>query len=313
MGAGKEGNIGMLKDDYEKVYLNKYGYYELKSKVSSEERKDVFENQYFQDSMSSYETQYSKEEEEFIQIKLKQKQYIIEKNLKQKSPEKPVAFLDVGCGEGFALSYFNKCGYEVTGIDFSQWAVKHHNPEMLKFLLQGDCVEILPQLKKENKGYDIINMDSSLDMMVNPRKVVELCKDIINPDGIMCIKVANNYSMLQTKLLEEGKLKKEYWLDDPGHPSYFNRLGLIAFFKDCGFDCVDFYGESFIDLNLLNVNTNYYENPSVGKSCFNAKMELEKLMHNVSLEKTMQVYGLLGEMDLGREMIGVFRKRGSNV
>jgi SAM-dependent methyltransferase len=270
-----------------------------------EERKKVFEEEYFQNSTSIYEQSYEEKELRYFENKLIQKEMMILKNY----DGKPKDFLDIGCGEGFALAYFHKKGYNVQGIDFSEYGIKKHNPQMREYLLQGDSEEILPKLIEEGRRFDIINMDAVLDMMVNPKHILELCRQLLRENGIFSIKVANNYSPLQLRLLDEGKLKDTYWLDNPGHPSYFNKDGLIHLLEDYGFENVDFYGESFIDLNLFNDRTNYYEHREVGKDCYWSKLELENFMHELSPEKTMQIFSLLGEMGFGREIVGLFRKK----
>lgn len=294
-----------MNQEFKEVFLNKYGYYELKEKPNVEDRKKVFEQEYFQNSMSSYEQEYTEQEKIYFENKLIQKELIIARNSCEKLKEKK-SILDIGCGEGFALAYFRKQGYDVMGIDFSIYGVKQHNPAVVDCVIQGDSEEILPLLAEQEKKFDIINMDSVLDMMVNPDKVLDLCKPLLKKGGILFIKVANNYSVLQKYLLEKNKLRDTYWLDNPGHPSYFNRNGLLNLLKAHGYRNVDFYGESFIDFNLLNDNTNYYEDKNVGKSCYWAKIELENLMHELDVEKALNVYKLLGEMGLGREIIGVF-------
>lgn len=294
-----------MEDKFEKVFLNKYGYYELRNKPSLSDRKKEFEEEYYQKSESTYEQSYSEEELRFINNKLEQKQLIIERNMNR--PVKGMSIIDIGCGEGFVMKYFHDRGMEVTGIDFSDWAVSHHNPDMLPFLCKGDCAEILPEMIEAGLGFDVINIDSALDMMLEPGKIIGLCKRLLNDGGIMIIKVANNYSLLQQSLLATGQLANEYWLDDPGHPSYFNRDGLQCFMAEQGFRCVDFYGESFIDFNLLNPRTNYYENPEAGKDIYRAKLQLENMMHDISPKKALDVFRTLGEMGFGREIIGVFR------
>jgi len=265
-----------------------------------------FEEQYYQESKSTYEADYSDTEKIFFQNKLQQKEIIINKNLSKAQFKQPYALLDIGCGEGYVLDYFYRKGMDVAGIDYSQWAIHHHNPEVEQFFFKGDCTKILPELAKEGKRYDVINMDSALDMMLDPQQVIAYCGDLLQENGILLIKVANNYSPLQTSLLESGQLTKEYWLDDPGHPSYFNKDGFKRFMQAQGYRCVDFYGESFIDLNLLNPLTNYYEKQGVGKQCYEAKLQLENMMHNISPEKALEVFHLMGEMGFGREIIGVF-------
>lgn len=297
----------MGNKEFKEVFLNKYGYYELVNPPTVEERRQVFEQEYFQNSMSSYEQSYTEEEQLYFKNKLIQKEMMLKKHFPENKGKFSV--LDIGCGEGFALAFFYERGYEVTGIDFSIYGVQHHNPQVADKVIQGDSEEIIPKLIEEGKRYDVINMDSVLDMMINPCHIITLCKKILSEDGVMLIKVANNYSILQKRLLEKQKLTDTHWLDREGHPSYFNRVGLINMMDDYGYECIDSYGESFIDFNLLNDLTNYYEKKDTGKSCYWAKVELENLMHEISPEKTLQVFSLLGEMGLGRELIGIFRQK----
>lgn len=123
----------------------------------------------------------------------------------------------------------------------------------------------------------------------------------------MWINVSNNYSMLQLKLLRDKKIEKDYWLDIEGHPSYFNPEGLKNLCETVGLERIGVYGESFVDFNLINPDTNYYENPSVGKNCYKARNYLDNWMMDISIEKTVEINKLLGEMGFGRTTTGIFR------
>lgn len=287
--------------------MNEYGYYELEKPPTAEERKKVFEQEYYQNSMSSYEQAYGEAELKYFENKLEQKEMMLRAQFPKEKEQ--FSLLDIGCGEGFALAYFKRKGFEVQGIDFSVYGVEKHNPQVKEDMIQGDCEEILPQLIREGKQFDIINMDSVLDMAVHPKHILNLCRSLLDDTGVMLIKVANNYSLLQQHLLAEKKLSDTYWLDKSGHPSYFNRTGLINLLDDAGYQCLAAFGESFIDFNLLNENTNYYERKEVGKSCYLAKIDLENLMHGISPEKTLEIFRLLGELGFGREIIGIFKKK----
>lgn len=297
----------MEKTGYKDVFLNGYGYYELIDPPTVKECRKVFEQEYYQNSMSSYEQAYTEAELKYFQNKLEQKELMLRALFPKE--KKSFSFLDIGCGEGFALEYFRKKGFEVQGIDFSSYGIDHHNPQAREYMLQGDCETILPQFIQNGRKFDVINMDSVLDMVIYPKHILGLCRKLLADDGVILIKVANNYSVLQQHLLEEKKLLDTYWLDKSGHPSYFNRIGLINLLDDCGYQCLDTFGESFIDLNLLNENTNYYEQKEKGKSCYWAKVDLENFMHGISPEKTLEAFRILGEMGLGREIIGIFRKK----
>lgn len=228
--------------EFEKVFLNEYGFYELKNKPTLEERKNEFENEYYQQSMASYQNEYSEKELKMFHNSIKRKEMLINNSLEKVGNiknEKDRRILDVGCGEGFVLNYFYNNGWDVTGIDFSSYGIEHNNPDMNEYLLKGDCDEILPELIRKGEKYDVINMDAFLDMALNPKMVLDNCTELLDENGVLVVKVANNYSRLQLHLLENGKLKKEYWLDEKGHPSYFGKDSLKTFVEANGYEMID--------------------------------------------------------------------------
>ena len=295
-------------EEFKDVFLNEYGFYELKNKPTADERKQVFENEYYQEGInSSYEKVYSDEQLRNMTYKFREKELMIRKYIPD--CQQTISVLDIGCGEGFFVSYFAKRGYEVCGIDYSIYGVKTQNPDIEDLIIQGESSEIIKEFIKENKKFDVINMDSVLDMMVEPGETLDLCKQILADEGLFIVKVANNYSELQKRLLHTGKLSKEFWLDNPGHPYYFNKDGFNTFFEKNGFEQIDIYGESFIEFNLFDDLTNYYENPAVGKNCYNAKLQIENYLYDISLTKIMEIQHCFGEMGIGRELIGIFKKK----
>ena len=287
---------------------DEYGYWELKDYKSYEESIDYFANNYYQEDTGSYQSKYNEDELRDIRNRCERKEYILKKHstISPLFGEK-IRLLDVGCGEGWTLSYFAEKGYEVTGIDLSSYGLKKNNPHMLKRLMQGDCKKVLTTFIEEGRKFDIICTDMMLDMTKRPEEVVLLFKELLTTDGIMWINVSNNYSVLQMKLLEDNKLERDFWLDKEGHPVYFNTESIRNMCEKCGLERVAVYGESFVDFNLVNENTNYYKNGTVGRNCYEAKMYLENMMQEISLEKTIEIYRLLGEMGFGRTTTGIFR------
>lgn len=297
------------EDCFEDVFLNRHGYYELRKKNTLEEREESFKENYFQENMSSsYAKEYSEEELSSIQNKLEERAWLIEKYLKRLGNWRgeKYSLLDLGCGEGFLLQYFHDRNVKVKGIDCGSFALEYWHPQMLPFYEQGSMENVLPQLKEQNEKFDVINADRVLDMVLNPEKCIEMIKDLMKENSIFIIKVANNYSNLQRMLLKSGELKKEYWLDDPGHPSYFNKEGLLNLLDSLGFECLDFYGDTFVDFHLLNPATNYYESPQMGKMAHKTSVRFENLLHEISMERTVEIYRMLGDMGFGREIVGIF-------
>ena len=288
----------------EKVIKNKFGFYELRNKPTAEEQQKDFEEEYYQNEKAGYESAYTPEALEYFQNKEQQKEIAIKKVWTSNTVPQ---ILDIGCGEGFFMKYFYEKGCKVTGIDFSKYAMEHNNPELLPYLKQGDCYQILGEMIAQNIQYDIVNMDSVLDMVQDQTKLLKLIKQVLKTDGILCCKVGNNYSDYQLNLLKKGVLSKEYWLDEEGHTYYFNKDGFIRFMQENGYFCKDIYAEGLIELNLMNELTNYYENPAAGKSCYKAKLNIENMLHELSSEKTNEIMRLFGSMGLGRELVGIFQ------
>jgi len=294
----------------DKVQKNHYGFYELIEKPTAEKQKKDFEENYYQKGLSgSYAPQYTEEECLFLYHKIAQKEISIWKCME--GEKRKLSILDIGCGEGFLLDYFLKKGCQVYGIDFSRFGMESQNPHLLPYLYQGDCYEILQALIEKEDLFDLVNMDATLDMVQNPARLLELIHKILKPDGLLCCKVANNYSDFQLRLLSGKTLTKEHWLDEDGHPWYFNKDGYLNFMDANGYECRDFYAESLIEFSLLNELTNYYENPKTGKAAYWQKIRLENMWHEISPERTHGIMRQFGQMGLGRELVGIFRRKRS--
>ena len=68
---------------------------------------------------------------------------------------------------------------------------------------------------------------------------------------------------------------------------YQQGLELIALMEDHGMECLDFYGDTFVDLQLLNPYSNYYEKPKTGHAAHQAAVRMENLLHEISPERTV--------------------------
>lgn len=299
------------KDIYQSVFLNKYGYYELRHKISRQERNKGFEDRYFQEQVSAtYEKEYALEELRYICTQIDEKAYVIEQNLVKTGvdPDGAYSLLDIGCGEGFLMQFFHDKGKQVKGIDIGSYAISSLHPDMLPFFEKGDMTDLLPAMAQKGMTFDVINSDRVLDMVDDVDACLDAIREVMHKHSILVIKTANNYSNLQRMLLEKGEMKEEYWLDDPGHTGYFNREGMIARLQANGFTCLDFYADTFVDFWLVNPFSNYYEKQGTGGAAHKASVCLETLFHDISLERTVEIYRMLGDMGFGREIVGVFKK-----
>lgn len=286
-----------------KIELNKYGFYEVINKPSEIGLKEYYSNKYYQESMGSYQNQYSLEEVTQLNNKINEKYFVISQLL---GKTRHASLLDIGCGEGWALDFFIKKGWEAIGLDYSEYGCKNIHPHCFKNLIAGNIYDSIIGLINKRKKFDVIWLDNVLEHVIDPLSLLKQMKSLATDNSILVIEVPNDYSVLQKYLFKKGLIDKEFWFDPPEHVSYFNKNGLVNIAKDAGWNCKFVMADNPIDFNLLNSNTNYIKDRTKGKSCHLARVEIDNLMHSISLEKTVKYFQSLAELGLGRQVIAFF-------
>lgn len=283
-----------------RIKLNSYGFYELAEKPSNEELKEYYARKYYQNNKGSYEAHYTDEELVYFRNKIEQKHSVLSRLL---PPSPGPSLLDIGCGEGFTLSYFKEKKWDITGIDFSDFGCKHFNPDCLPFLKVGDIYEQFLTLIHSNKRFDVIWLDNVLEHVLDPLFLLKECKKLLHPQGLVIVEVPNDFSVLQQHLLNKKHIDSEFWVVVPDHISYFNQQGLTALAEAAGLKNEFTMSDFPIDFNLVNPDTNYNKDKAKGKNTHRARVELDNLMHSISPEKTVNFYKSLADLGLGRQII----------
>ena len=296
-----------MRDLYKDVKKNKYGYYELSGIIGEDKLAEFYANSYYQSDRAVYQHEYTDKDLKEKYNRLEEKKYVIENYLA--SPNRGKKFLDIGCGEGFALKYFLQNVYDVTGIDLSTEGCKYHNPEVLEKIFVGDALCILDKLY-QNKYSGTILLDHLLEHVMKPEKLIQKITMISNPGTCLIISVPNDFSETQIKLWEDGYIDTPFWVTTsypPEHLSYFRKESLEKLLSEHGWK-MEFIMSSFpIDFNLFNENTNYVKNRKLGKSCHSAAMEIEELLYTmVGVGGGVELYKKLGEYGVGRNITAFF-------
>ena len=155
---------------------------------------------------------------------------------------------------------------------------------------------------------EFIFLDNVLEHVLNPFELLENLNKIISDDGVLVVDVPNDFSLFQKYLAGNNYIDRDFWICPPDHLSYFNKDGLINLAKDTGWKINKVISDYPIELDLLSLNSNYVNNPSVGKASHRKRIEFENFIHSVSVEKTNQFYESLIDLGLGRNIIGFFSK-----
>jgi 2-polyprenyl-3-methyl-5-hydroxy-6-metoxy-1,4-benzoquinol methylase len=286
-----------------KVSKNQYGFFELEEKPTAEYVKKYFEKTYFQNNCSkTYAQAYSKEEITWIKNNLKMARQMI--NSVKDIGIGGHKFLDVGCGEGWALQYFHEQGWDVSGIDVSSFGIENHNPAMLNYFQKGDVYESLERF--EGQKYDVVWLSNVLQLVLDPVLLLKMIVKVMSPNGILFIQVSNNFSKIQQKLLEENYIDDDFWVVPLDHFSYFNKEGLDNLCASVGLKNELTISDFPIDFNLFNPDTNYVNDKSKGRNVHLARVAIENLFAEISISKTINLYKALVEMGLGRSIVSVF-------
>ena len=147
--------------------------------------------------------------------------------------KKKITFLDVGVGEGKALSEGYRRGWEVTGIDIVDNRIAEAKLDNIKFI-KADLLESpLPE-----KYYDFIYVDSVLEHVLNPLEYLFKIKKLSADGGIVYIGVPNEDCLFNDvrKLMFRisGKFdlsEKIKPFDAPYHVVGFNKTSLNFLFQ----------------------------------------------------------------------------------
>ena len=281
--------------------LNEFGFYEIKQKPTPEELREYYAKRYYQENLTTYQPEYPAEELEHIEGKLRLRHWVLEQLRKGSSAG---SFLDIGCGEGWALDYFQRQGWTVLGLDFSSFSLEKFHPSLRGQLRTGDLYEEVQKLVAAGEQFDVLWLDNVLEHVLEPADLLRLCRTLIKPSGVLVVDVPNDFSALQLHLLNSGQIDRPFWVVLPDHLSYFNPSGLRNLAEATGWRTAKVIGDQPIDLNLLNSASNYVMNRAVGKAAHQARLAQDNLLlRTASLPAVAAYYEAMAAVGLGRSIV----------
>jgi 2-polyprenyl-3-methyl-5-hydroxy-6-metoxy-1,4-benzoquinol methylase len=296
-----------LKQQFALVKQNKYGFYEIANKPGAEELEKFYQQKYYQENKGPYQSSYTEKELALVQNKIEQKYLVIKELLEiDDNHNDTLRLLDIGSGEGWALKFFKEKKWEVLGLDFSDFGCKNFNSDCLDKLMLGNIYDNIDLLISENEKYDVIWLTNSLEHVLDPEALLFKLRKLISLKGILLVQIPNDFSKLQFHLLENEFIDSATWIAPPDHLSYFGKDSLTNLMNSTGWKKEKIQADYPIDFNLFNDHTNYIRDKTVGKSVHHARVEIENFLHNTDPDKTNQIYEILGEMGLGRQIVGFF-------
>ncbi len=126
--------------------------------------------------------------------------------------------LDIGSGDGDFLSAARKSGFDCLGTDVSARLAEVARSRSGSEVLVGD----LADLDLPSESFDIINLDSVLMYVSEPRDLMLEVARLLRPGGVCRIHEFDPDSLI-------GRLKgRHYWLYAPTHVNVWTRKSIVA-------------------------------------------------------------------------------------
>jgi 2-polyprenyl-3-methyl-5-hydroxy-6-metoxy-1,4-benzoquinol methylase len=283
-----------------RLRYHELGFLEIANPPSPETLKAYYAERYYQTEQGSYQKTYSDEERTFINLKIVQKASLVDR-LRGKNI--PGSFLDVGCGEGFALAWFAAAGWSVEGIDYSIAGLESMNPDFISHVECGDLFEILERRISGGERHDIVWLTNVLEHVINPVNLLKSFRHLVAPDGILVVTVPNDGSTYQEFLLDNGYIPHRFWIAIPDHLAYFTYESLARTAEATGWKCREIIGDFPIDFFLLHSGSNYVRDRANGPLAHQARIELELMLSNNNSQDTInEFYRSLARVGLGRDL-----------
>lgn len=202
------------------------------------------------------------------------------------STNKP-AILDCGAGNGDLVEYLSNHFLNTLGID-----PYFDSRSNLVFRFSIDNVQ--------NKSTDVLLLMNVLEHIREPFWFINEAKKTLREEGLIIVKVPNEFNRLQVKALKF--LKTKPWFistKDIHHINYFNLESLTKLLDASGFDVFDAIADFPMEAFLLS-GYNYVDNQDIGSFCHQSRVSMEMA---VNTEVRRKLYQLLAKSGIGRTVL----------
>lgn len=290
----------------QRLKRHQFGFWEIVEKPTSDELQQYYADKYYQQAKGSYELEYNEPELSYFRAKLEQRLAVIQPQLSH-LPDGKGKLLDVGCGEGYALAFFNELGWVAKGIDFSFAGVAAKNPNCLDLLTTGDLFALIKSELVAGNSYDVVWLQNVLEHVIDPLDLLASLKKLVSPGGLAVITVPNDCSVTQSYALDNKYIDSAFWVAPPDHLTYFDRDSLVNTANETGWKCMEVLGDFPVEWYLFHPGSNYIRDKSAGKAAHMARVQLENLIHKQPVEDVITFWSAAAKLGIGRDLTAFLR------
>lgn len=272
------------------------GYFEAHPKPSPEELGRYYASKYYQEDHGQYAAEYAADEVRYFNNIAAVAAHTAERLSVEHR------LLDLGCGEGYFSKAFLDRVWQVSCCDFSEFAIAEHNPELLPFFSAGDIYQTLQAYKRDGASYGMVDLQNVLEHVIDPAALLDDIKPLIGKDGVLRIRVPNDYSDFQLELVSKGHTTNT-WFNAPEHLSYFNNNSLVRLLESRGYALRSLQTDFPIEIFLANPHSNYWKDRSLGKGAHLTRILCENHLIEKNVDDYIDYAEAAAKLGFGRELI----------
>ena len=138
-------------------------------------------------------------------------------------------FLDLGCWVGFLLVEARGRGWEVTGVEPSEFAAAYAKEHFRLPILEQDLFSAdLPE-----RAFDAIVLGDVIEHLTDPLAALDHIATLLAPGGVLYMTLPDSGSWLARKL------GARWWSVIPTHVQYFSRASMTRLLERAGYEVLE--------------------------------------------------------------------------
>jgi SAM-dependent methyltransferase len=206
--------------------------------------------------------------------------------------------LDIGCGPGFFLKTALGRGWDAHGIEPSRQAAAHARglgAQVTQGFFSAGSAHALGR-------FDAVNLTNVLEHVPDPIAVLTAARDLLQPGGVLCAGVPNDFSPFQ-RAAQAAMNLEEWWLAPPHHLNYFDFDSLSALLARLGLEVRE-RTTSFPMEAFLMMGERYVGDAARGRACHAKRKAFDFALEAAGLKETRRgLYRALAGLGIGREAV----------
>lgn len=203
--------------------------------------------------------------------------------------------LDIGCGTGEFISYLKTGQFDTVGIEPSTDAIAIATANGLTAYPYNLDEYITYHQAHRLDAYGAVTLINVLEHVPNPLELIDKTKQLLEKEGLICIKVPNDFNPLQLAARQQLG-KRAWWITRPDHTHYFNFSSLKKVLTQSGFEVVHTQSEFPMEMFIL-MGDDYIDNPEIGVKCHQKRVAFDLALPD---DVRRRLYKSLAEAGIGR-------------